>query len=186
MTTLVAAPIAPRKDYSLERWAAATDGHDRLLVTEDVSYVDVIKDHGIPAFYFAPPETPDISPFRHAMCSNLFNYAWQAILDNAGDHELLLSLETDIIPPKGVDIVKLMEDNWDGSVDFLVHLYPYRDAYHRPGQRAFEMGCTMATTETWKKALAALPEDGVLYWAVYQPTYTNKRIEPVQLEHVDG
>ncbi len=187
MNTLVAAPTARLKDYSLAQWAAATEGHDRLMVTEETDYIPVIESHGIPALYYEPPDTPDISPFRHIMCSNRFNAAWETIVVHAEESGFshTLSLETDIIPPEDVDIVKVMEENWDGSVDFLVHLYPYRVSYNRQGQMCYEMCCETATTETWRKALDGLPPTGVLYWAVYQEKYTNKRIDPVRLQHLE-
>ena len=191
MKTMVAAPICARKDYSLHRWAAATKGHDRLLATEEKSYVPVIESWDIPAVLYEPPPVQQ-SCFRHVMATNRFNAAWKAIIDSANGHSHILSLESDVIPPEGVDIVQLMENNWTGEEDFLVHLYPYRESYGRPGQRAFEMGCTMAKTETWKHALETLPETAVLYWAVYQTkesnphyNFTNRRIEEVELQHLE-
>lgn len=186
MTTLVAAPIARCKDYSLALWAAATEGHPRLLATEETDYLGVIESHGIGAVHYTAPSTPDLTPFRHVMCSNRFNAAWQAILDNADPHTMVLSLESDVVPPQGVDIVALMEEHWDDALDFLIHLYPYRPSYkRRAGCKAFEMGCTLATTETWRRALRELPATGVLYWAVYQEKYKSRQIDLVELEHLD-
>lgn len=186
MNVTVAAPTARLKDYSLPQWEAATRGHRRLLVTEERDYIPVIENMGIRAEYYEPPP-PSYSPLRHVMCSNRFNVAWAKILEHV-DTEYVLSLETDVIPPEDVDIVEVMKAEWDGTVDFLVHLYPYRSSYNREGQRCFEMGCTLARTDTWMMALALVPPTGALYQAPYSDYYpfTHRRIEPVQLSHLDG
>ena len=188
MDVLVACPISRRKGYSLHEWEQATKGHDRLMVTEEPDYLPEIYKAGITALPYVSPPLPENwqDEFRHEMCTPRFNAAWKTIIDHAGYHDFILSLESDVIPPEGVDIVELMVKAWDGSVDFLVHLYPYRASYNRPGKKCFEMGCTMASAQTWKRAMSELPENVPLYWAVYQEKYTNKRIDEVPLEHLDG
>lgn len=194
MKTLVAAPTARKKAYSLERWAAATKGHHRLLVTEEEDFLDCIEDAGVIAAYYEKPPDPDMSSIRHEMCSNRFNAAWEKIISYAEmfDFTHILSLESDIIPPEGVDIVSLMESQWDETVDFLVHLYPYRPSYRRKGTKCYEMGCAMASTKTWRRALDTLPKDAVLYWSVYQTPQMNpkyhfniRRIDLAELQHLD-
>ena len=201
MRTVVAAPTDRVKDYSLAQWAAATAGHDRFLVTTERDYMPDIQKHGIPVFHYEPPLVPD-KPFpipdplgtRHIMCGSRFNAAWSRIvgLAEAGGYTHTLSLEIDVIPPEDIDIVGLMESEWDGSVDFLIHLYPYRPSYKRPGKKCNEMGCTMAKTETWRKALDTMPPTGMLYWAVRQTKdknprfhFTNKQIDIVELQHLE-
>lgn len=193
MNTLTAAPIARKKLYSLERWAAATEGHDKLLVTEEDDILEEIGKYAPATLYEKPPD-PDISSIRHEMCSNRFNAAWEVIISfaEASGYTHILSLESDVIPPEGVDIVELMESQWDDTVDFLIHLYPWRPSYNRPGRKSYEMGCTMARTETWRKALDTMPPTAVLYWCVYQTPeknpkfhFTNKRIDLVELQHVE-
>lgn len=195
MTTLVACPSALKKLYSLERWAAATKNHPRLIVSEEEACIMKVQDEGIHCLHYEKPPLPDASMFRHEMCSNRFNAAWERIISFAETtgYDRILSLESDVIPKNGVDIVELMDSQWDDTVDFLVHLYPYRESYNRPGQKCYEMGCTMARTTTWRKALDTLPPTGVLYWAVYQtvdknPKYhwTNRRIDLAELEHLEA
>lgn len=194
MNTLTAAPTARKKAYSLEQWAAALRGHDRLLVTEEDDFLEEMGKYA-PATLYEKPTTPDISSMRHEMCSNRFNAAWEVIISFAevSGYTHILSLESDVIPPEGVDIVRLMESQWDDKTDFLVHLYPYRKSYNRPDRKCYEMGCTMAKTETWRKALNGLPPTGVLYWAVYQTPeknpkfhFTNRRIDLVDLQHLES
>ncbi len=195
MRTVVAAPISRVKDYSLAKWAAATAGHDRFLVTEEPDYMQDIQKYGIPAFHYEPPPVSDDIPnLRHVMCGKRYNVAWKRIVELAmdGGYTHILSLEVDVIPPDDVDIVAIMEGEWDGSVDFLIHLYPYRASYNRPGLKCNEMGCTMAKTKTWKWALDNMPKDCTLFWAVRQTRdksprfyFTNKQIDVVELQHLD-
>lgn len=194
MNTLVAAPTARRKAYSLEQWAAATKGHDRLLVTEEDDFLEELGKYAPATSYEAPAYNgPEI--FRHEMAGFRFNAAWDVIIRFAevSGYSHVLSLESDVVPANGEDITAVMESQWDDNYDFLCHGYPYRESYNRPGQKCYEMGCTMARTETWRKALKSLPPTGVLYWAVYQTKernprlhFTHRKIDLVELQHLEG
>ena len=191
MDVLVACPISRRKGYSLHEWEQATKGHDRLMVTEEADFLPEIYKAGVTALPY------EVEPYQetlvtHSMTPNKFNPAWRTIIEHAGYHDFILSLESDIIPPERVDIVQTMIDEWDGTVEFLIHLYPYRSEYHRT-EKAYEMGCTMASTKTWEKALNTLPAGVGLYWSVYQTKemnprhyFTSKRIDVVELKHLEA
>lgn len=194
MKTLVASPICERKLYSLDDWAAATVGHHRLMVIEEGEehISDLIRDMGITVMtYRNPPDEETL--FGYPFKPKRYNEAWRTIIGFAELFEFshILSLESDNIPEDGVDIVELMESNFDEDVDFLVHLTHWRDSYGRPDERGFEMGCTMAKTETWRRVIETIPQHAPLYWAVYQtadknPKFniTRKLIEETTIHHL--
>lgn len=183
MRTLVAAPVAPRKDYSFQHWAAATAGYDRIVTTEYTDYAKVCEQTGVPAVLFESPDDPRRKG-RHSMHGVKFNVAWQAILDSARGFTHILSLESDIIPVD-CDIVALMEENY-GPEDFLCHLHPWRKEYHRPYVKVCEMGCTFGSVEVFKKALDYCFKTGrTLYGQVRDEPFTHRDIEMVELIHLD-
>jgi hypothetical protein len=198
MKTLVACPIARHKLYSLELWAQATAAYDRLMVIDEAEsdIAESIRQHGIEVLtYRSPEEDPrDLELFHHPFTPKKYNEAYRTIFDYADEQgfDYVLSLQSDNIPSD--DVLEILEENWDEGVDFLIQLNPWRDSYGRPGNKGYEMGCTLARTATWKRALEELPEPGVpLYWGVYQtevrnPNYhfTNKMIDAVQIKHLDG
>lgn len=197
MNTIVASPIAKHKLYSLDLWASATDGHPRVMSIEnaDEEIAPAIEALGIPVVRYEPPEEDQLYMFHHRFTPKKYNEAYRVIIDYAekGGYDHVLSLQSDNIPPDDCDIVQVMEDNWDGDVDFLIHLNPWRDEYGRPGMKGYEMGCTLASTKTWRKALDTMPPTGVLYWAVYQTKennprfyFTHKRIDVVDLKHLES
>lgn len=191
MKTLVAAPICKSKLYSLPQWAAATQGHHRFLVTEEPGLVWCLG-HVAPVSTYDPPDLEGKLLGGHAFHIPRFNAAWEVIIQMAEmfDYTHILSLESDVIPPEGVDIVGLMESQMDDTIEFLVHLYPYRINTART-EKMFEMGCTMARTETWRRAIRDKPENMALYQCPYQTVERNpkfhfkvKTIDLVPLQHI--
>lgn len=181
MKTLVACPVAERKHYSFPMWAAATGGYDRLVVTEDEDYADTVEGYGVPVLLFEPVST--FQRFAEPIYGPRHTEAWRAIIDNAQGYTHILSLESDIIPPTGVDILSLMEEHYY-DCDFLCHAYPWRYPSRR-GQYAYETGCTLSSVEKWREALEKTHEENGLYSTIRcQDYFKNKDIHIVQLEHL--
>lgn len=190
MNVLVATPIAEHKLYSLDDWVAATAGHPRAMsIDREDEYISPLIDrHGVHVIVFDPPQNDDPGPFQHPFTPRKYNEAYRVLFEyaKANGFPYVLSLQSDNIPLNGVDVVRGMEQYWEDGIDFLVQLSPWRASYGRPERKGFEMGCTLATTDTWFKTLAELPHDGVpLYWAVYQDRYRSKQIDVIELDHPD-
>jgi hypothetical protein len=181
---LVAAPVGASKDYALDRWVAATNAYDRLLVTNEPEYTDRIESLGVPwALYTYTPHPRRQG--RHAIHGPMYNAAWKAIIANATDYTHILSLESDVIPEG--DILTVMEEQYDEG--FLRHGVPWRSVYRRPGNYAYENACTMATIEDWKAAVAkaeSLGELSTVFEVVGHPDYfPHKDILVMKMEHLD-
>lgn len=190
MNSVVAAPHTIRKHEEFECWAAATSGYDRLLALEasEASYAaDIWGEWGIPYVLFEPVETPRRQG-RHRICGPLFNQAWSALLDGATGYSHVLSLDTDVVPDG--DILGAMESAYDGSVCFLRHGVPWREAYHRPGQFAYETSCTFGSIEAWRAALDKVQELGglaTLYGVVGDPDlFTHEDVRLLTLHHLES
>jgi len=177
MRTVVACPVGKAKAYSLADWAAATVGYDRFMVTDEVDFADEVEgDHGIPCYiYEAPPQQEGVHPMYRAR----YNAAMRCILRHAEGRSHILSLESDVIPPEGCDILALMEEHYTKGL--LCHGYPWRAEYNRP-YNGYEMGCTLGSVEEWASALMwAEANHQSVYGAVRQVTHTD--IDLVQLRH---
>ena len=176
MWTAVACPVGLTKAYSLADWAAATAGYDRFMVTDEEDTVDLVEDYGIPCYLF--PYLPK-EEGKHPMYRWRYNAAWAKVIEFSKGRTHILSLESDVIPPAGTDILALMEQHYSGG--FLCHGYPWRAEYNRPFN-AYEMGCTLASIEDWQKALDwAEAHNQSVYGAPRQLPHTD--IDIVELKH---
>ena len=192
MNTLVATLSCESKGHAIEEWVAATAGYDRLVATESdaLGWADFLYGFGLRVAFFDPPEVSGAKAIYH---HSLFNSAWQAILD-ACEHEFILSLDSDVSPPKTVDLLALMEDEWDESYDFVAHGVPWRRPYNRhvEGREgrlyAYETSCTIARAETWRRALRIAKENRTtLYLTVrQQDKFRLKEILVTELTHHDS
>ncbi len=184
MRTLVAAPVGSVRDYSLAAWAAATASYDRLLVADEPWYGSRLDEFGIPWMACDTSHIPQDENLRHRVCGTRFNALWRVITDyarwNAYDH--VLSLESDVIPPEGCDILALMESQHEEG-KWLCHATPWPARYHRTGY-AYEMGCTLASLEMLERGLAAAEREGrgLYNQPLVQP---HKHINFVPLRHFD-
>jgi hypothetical protein len=181
MHTLVACPFSKRKLYSLDEWEQATRGHARLMAVDEPEVRKEVKKRGIKFTYFNP--VSDFRRGKNAIYGPRFNEAWSAILENADGFTHILSLESDVIPPEGVDIVDLMEHNYDGC-DFLCHGYPWRYP-SKLGGFAYETGCTIATVGKWREALEkSHPLQGMYGTIRNIDLFTHKDVQLVELQHL--
>ena len=172
MRTLVACPVGRKRDYSLPHWAAATEGYERAVAIDDAKYADRVEHMGIRVLRF---------PTSHPWVPRCFNDAWRTITHHAEEEGFthILSLESDIIAPP--HILKVMEREYEGG--FLCHHYPFRKP--RQGMCA-EMGCTLASTELWRKALSTCPAGVAVYdWFRLSGKFEVQRIEVVELLHME-
>jgi len=173
----------------LARWAAATAHYDRLLVTDEPDYEEVIRNLGVPVVLHEAAEHPTKTGAMRVY-GTLLNSAWKAIIENAEGYTHILSLESDVIPDG--DIVSVMEEHYDPEYQFLRHGVPWREAYEKPpGRFSYELGCTLASVQDWKKALAKTDdvEPTKIYTVVgVAQAYglTAKNINVCQLEHLDN
>ena len=184
MRTLVAAPFGEGRLSSLDRWAAATEGYDRVAAI-DQPIGEQLEEYGIPYVEFTyDGETPEGA--RHRICSERFNVAWDAILDYAeqGRYTHVLSLESDIVAD--CDIVALMSENFTEDDDIVRHVYPWGPEYNRPYHKASEMGCTMMTVEALRTALVEARErKSKLYGSVmWTKRLKTRTIEKTELTHL--
>lgn len=188
MKSLVAAPAASRKHYSLPAWEEATRSYDRLLAISEPEYEPMVREMGIDTILFEVPETANRWGDK-AIYGTLFNAAWKAILEHSDGYTHILSLESDVVPIKGVDILKLMEDEYDGSFQFLRHGVPWRAQYRAQGGYCYETGCCFASVDDWKAALELTPTIGpkeTLYGVIGAPNYlTYKKVNITPLLHLD-
>lgn len=179
MNTLVAAPTSHRKHYSFHLWEQATRNYPRVMAVNEKHYYEDIKDI-VPTLCFRPVK------FTHGhIYGPRFNEAWQAIYDWArGHYTHILSLESDVIPPDGCDIVSVMESEWEDGLDFLCHGYPWRGSRGRDNL-SYEFGCTMFSIEALQRALNA--PDGVtgIYGCPNHDGWKRKKIDVVELRHLD-
>jgi hypothetical protein len=186
MRTLVAAPHGSKKRYSFPAWEAATRPYDRLVAMhsdDDPCYIEEVTGQ-VPVVLFDRPPAPFNRQGRNAIYGPLFNEAWRTILGYAHHHcySHVLSLETDVIPPEGTDILALMEEHHRG--DFLIHLYPWRASTGR-ATKADEMGCTLASVPIWRDVLERHPDDQLYGAFKTDPDYHVTRIDLVELAHLD-
>jgi len=178
MRTLVAAPSASRKHYAFDRWEAATRDYDRLLAIDEPDYAERVEALGVPTVTYAAISKRRLG--NNAIYGPRFTEAWQAILGASEGYTHILSLESDVIPPEGYDILALMEKEY--QPDFTCHDYPWREG--RPGY-AFEMGCTIFTRETLKRAIEVCPDEQGMYCIVSNEDFFKRnRIHVVELEHL--
>ena len=169
MKVVVACPVGRKRDYSLARWAEATQDYDRMVAIDDWDYAARVHDMGLHVVRF-PLATPWIPTH--------FNNAWRVLIAAAQEYDYILSLESDIIAPP--DIVEVMFANHEA--DFTCHGYPFRPP--RVGT-CHEMGCTLAERKTWEKAVETTPAGVALYdWFRLGGKFTVNDIDVVELEHL--
>jgi hypothetical protein len=179
----VACPYAERKAYALPKWLEVTKGYDRLLAIDDAEYAKKVAKMGVPVVAFEP-----VNPFRmgaNAIYGPRFNEAWQAILDTieGQGYDYILSLEIDVIPPPGVDILEVMLAN-KGREDFLCHGYPWRYP-SKLGGNCYEFGCMLTTPEVIKKALSVGdPRSGIYGFTRWIDHFTHRDVDIVKLAHI--
>jgi hypothetical protein len=182
MRTLVACPVAARKHYSFPLWVEQTEKYDRLVSVDDPEYALKVEEYGVPYVLFTPVSTRRVG--GAAIYGPRHTEAWAAILERADGYTHILSLESDIIAPRDVDILSLMEEHYDDSYDFTCHAYPWRYP-HRKGLYAHETGCTIGSIDKWKRALRLTHKDHGVYETIRITDYfRNKDIHIVELEHL--
>jgi hypothetical protein len=140
-------------------------------------YANIVQSYGIPVVFYEPPELEWVG--HHKMCSEQINVAWQTIINAASGYDDVLSLEIDVIPPVGHDILATMRKN-RGDEHFLCHGVPWRESYNRKGNLAYELGCTLATVEWWQHAL---DRPGRLYNTIKE--FERKELIAVALAHLE-
>lgn len=179
MRTLVASPTGSAKAYCFEQWALATNGYDRLVAVCEPDYKATAESLHVPVVMYKKPDD------RKGIYGPMFTAAWTAILARAWDYTHILSLETDVIPPFEWDILEIMEDEY--KPDFTAHGVPWRDCDRYAGRDTlcYEMGCTIFSVETLRRAIALCPSDRGLYCVTSDAKHFRKHcIDVVELAHV--
>lgn len=182
MRTLVACACHSRKEYSFDLWEQATSSYHRVVALEkgDNSriikrvkrMVDVVMFEPIGEFCFSD----------NPIYGDRFNEAYASILTKCGGYTHMLSLDSDVIPPKGSDILSVMESECDPEYDFIVHGVPWRNKNRKT--LAYETSCTLGSVEAWGKALSVCSKGHNLYRAVRD--FKCKDFHSVDMQHLDA
>lgn len=186
MDLLVASPVCLSKSYALDRWVEATDGHDRLLVTDEPDFVPVIESYGIEARTYEGGDCYHV-PGRNRMSGPLLNRAWKCILKDC-EYTHVLALDVDVIPDG--DIASAMAEEYRSGDRFLRHAVPYRAEYKRL-INSYETSCTLASVEDWRWALWLadnLDERTSIYVIVGHDEFMagNRDVILMGLDHIDN